>query len=45
MIGRNTFFGDGQATVDLGLDKTFQLAWRHSFTVRLEAYNAFDRVQ
>lgn len=45
VVGRNTFFGAGQATVDLGLYKTFRLAWRHSFTVRLEAYNALNRVQ
>ncbi|MBI3263016.1 MAG: hypothetical protein HYZ58_07680, partial [Acidobacteria bacterium] len=45
LIGRNTFFGDGQATVDLGLYKTFRLSWAHTITVRLEAYNAFNKVQ
>lgn len=45
VVGRNTFFGDGQATVDLGLYKTFRLPWRHTFTTRLEAYNAFNSVQ
>ena len=45
VVGRNTFFGDGQATVDLGLYKTFRLPWRHTFTVRGEAYNAFNSVQ
>jgi outer membrane receptor protein involved in Fe transport len=45
VVGRNTFFGDGQATVDLGLYKTFRMPWRHNFTVRFEAYNAFNSVQ
>jgi len=45
VVGRNTFFGDGQATVDLGLYKTFRLPWSHTFTVRFEAYNALNRVQ
>ena len=45
VVGRNTFFGEGQATVDLGLYKTFSLPWRHTFTMRVEAYNAFNRVQ
>lgn len=45
VVGRNTFFGDGQATVDMGLYKTFRLPWRHTFTVRVEAYNAFNSVQ
>lgn len=45
VVGRNTFFGAGQATVDLGLYKTFRLPWRHTFTMRIEAYNAFNRVQ
>jgi len=45
VVGRNTFFGDGQATVDLGIYKTFSTSWRHTFTVRFEAYNAFNSVQ
>ena len=45
VVGRNTLFGDRQATVDLGLYKTFRLPWRHTFTMRIEAYNAFNRVQ
>jgi outer membrane receptor protein involved in Fe transport len=45
VVGRNTFFGQGQATVDLGLYKTFGLPGPHTFTLRLEAYNAFNRVQ
>jgi hypothetical protein len=45
IIRRNTFFGDGLQTVDLGLYKTFRMPWRHDLTVRFEAYNAFNRVQ
>ena len=45
VVGRNTFFGDGQATVDFGLYKTFRMPRRHGFTVRFEAYNAFNSVQ
>jgi outer membrane receptor protein involved in Fe transport len=45
VVGRNTFFSDGQATVDLGLYKTFRVPWQHTFTVRFEAYNAFNSVQ
>ena len=45
VVGRNTFFGDGQATVDFGLYKTFRMPWRHNLTVRFEAFNAFNSVQ
>lgn len=45
VVGRNTFFADGLATVDLGLYKTFGFPWGHTFTLRFEAYNAFNRVQ
>ncbi len=45
LIGRNTFFGDGQATADLGLYKSFRIVPGHSVTVRLEAFNAFNKVQ
>ena len=45
LIGRNTFFADGQATADLGLQKAFRLAAGHSITLRLEAFNAFNKVQ
>ena len=44
IIGRNTFFGDGIRTVDLALIKSFPVVRAHTFTVRLEAYNAFNRV-
>jgi len=45
LIGRNTFFGDGQTTADLGLYKSFRIAAGHSVTVRLEAFNAFNHLQ
>lgn len=45
IIGRNTMYGDGLESVDLGLYKTFRLPWQHDLTVRLEAYNAFNKVQ
>ena len=45
IVGRNTFFGDGLETVDLGIYKTFRFPWRHDLIVRFEAYNAFNKVQ
>lgn len=45
IIGRNTFFSDGIATTDLALMKSFRIAGRQSLIFRLEAYNAFNRVQ
>lgn len=45
IIGRNTFFADGVRTTDLALIKAFQVARGHAVTIRLEAYNAFNRVQ
>ena len=45
VVGRNTFFGAGQATVDAGVYKTFRLEWGHTVTVRIEAYNAFNSVE
>jgi len=45
IVPRNSFFGDGLTTVDLGLYKTFRLPWGHDVTARFEAYNAFNDVQ
>ena len=45
IIGRNTFFADGVRTTDLALMKNFVLVRGHTLTVRIEAYNAFNRVQ
>jgi hypothetical protein len=45
VIPRNSFFADGITTVDLGLYKTFRLPRGHDFSLRFEAYNAFNDVQ
>ena len=45
LVGRNTFFGDGTNTVDLGLYKSFALPANHRVLLRLEMYNAFNQVQ
>jgi outer membrane receptor protein involved in Fe transport len=45
LVGRNTFFVDGTNRVDLGLYKTFNLPYRHSLNVRIEAFNAFNQMQ
>ena len=45
VVGRNTFFGDGLQTVDLGLYKNFPLGGSRSFSFRLEVYNLFNAVQ
>lgn len=45
LVGRNTFFTDGIRNLDLGLYKSFRLAWDHQLTVRVEVYNVFNRVQ
>ena len=45
LVGRNTFFGDGLETVDLGIYKSFRFPWQHDLTVRLEAYNVLNKVQ
>jgi len=46
IVPRNAFFGQGVKNVDLGLYKTFGLRRSgHRLTLRIEAYNAFNRVQ
>jgi hypothetical protein len=45
VVGRNTFFGDGLQTMDLGLYKNFVLSGAKSFSVRIEAFNLFNAVQ
>ncbi len=43
---RNGFFGDGVRNVDLGLYKSFEgPRTGHRITIRVEAYNVFNRVQ
>ena len=44
IVGRNTFFGDGLETVDLGIYKSFRFSWRHDLIVRFEAYNVLNKV-
>jgi hypothetical protein len=43
-LGRNTFRGPGFAQVDLSLSKRFAVTERFTVLWRLEAYNAFNRV-
>jgi outer membrane receptor protein involved in Fe transport len=45
IVGRNTFFGDGLETVDLGIYKSFRFSWQHDLMVRFEAYNVLNKVQ
>jgi hypothetical protein len=42
-VGRNTFRARGVASVDLALGKRFELGGGRSATVRLEAFNVFNR--
>jgi hypothetical protein len=42
---RNAFFTDGVRNVDLALSKSFELVRGQRLVFRLEAYNAFNRVQ
>jgi hypothetical protein len=43
-LGRNTFRGPGFAQVDLSLSKNFRLSERLGGQLRLDAFNAFNRV-
>lgn len=43
-LGRSTFRGPGFAETDLGLSKKFSLVERVSMQVRVDAFNAFNRV-
>ena len=46
LVPRNAFYGDGFQNVDLALAKTFNMPWgRDQFSVRIEAFNAFNQVQ
>ena len=42
-VGRNTFRAAGVASVDLALDKRFKIAGDNVFSIRVEAYNLFNR--
>jgi hypothetical protein len=43
-LGRNTFRGPGFAEVDLSIGKRFAITERVHFSIRLDAYNAFNHV-
>lgn len=46
IVQRNAFYGDGVRNVDLAASKIFAMPWNgHSVAVRIEAFNAFNRVQ
>ena len=45
VLGRNTFFRDGQKVVDIGLTKYFESPFEgHRFMVRADLFNAFNHV-
>ena len=45
LIGRNTFYLDGQHQVDFGLYKSIHAPLGNTVMLRAEMYNAFNRVQ
>ena len=45
MVGRNTFFADGLANLDLGIYKSFRLGGGKSADVRFQIFNVFNGVQ
>ncbi len=45
LIGRNTFYLDGQHQVDFGLYKSIRASLGSTVMLRAEMYNAFNRVQ
>jgi len=45
IIGRNTFFRDGQKVVDIGLTKYFEMPFEgHRLMLRVDLFNAFNHV-
>lgn len=44
LIRRNSYYTDGNESVDLGIYKTFKLPMNTSLMVRLDAFNVFDKV-
>jgi hypothetical protein len=45
IVGRNTFFRDGQRIVDIGITKYFEMPWEgHRFMLRADMFNAFNHV-
>ena len=46
IVPRNSFYGAGVQNVDLAASKIFQMPWNgHSMAVRIEMFNALNRVQ
>jgi hypothetical protein len=45
LVGRNTFFGDGVRTIDVGLYKSFSIAAGVGVSFRFEVYNLLNRTQ
>jgi hypothetical protein len=45
IVGRNTFYRDGQQVLDLGLTKNFEMPWEgHRLVVRADMFNALNHV-
>jgi outer membrane receptor protein involved in Fe transport len=44
LIARNSFYKDGNKSVDLGLYKSFHLPYSTTLMVRLDAFNIFNQV-
>jgi hypothetical protein len=43
IVGRNTFFRDGQKVVDIGISKYFEMPWEgHRLMLRADLFNAFN---
>ena len=45
LVGRNTFYGDGVRTIDVGLYKSFPIAGSAAVSLRFEIYNLLNRTQ
>jgi len=45
MVGRNTFFGDGLANLDLGLYKSFRFGGGKAIALRIQAFNVLNTLQ
>ena len=45
LVGRNTFYGDGVRTIDIGLYKSFPFFGGSAVNLRFEVYNLLNRTQ
>jgi Carboxypeptidase regulatory-like domain len=46
IVGRNTFYGDGVANIDVSFYKSFSMPFEgHRFVVRADMFNAFNHVR